>query len=513
MPPRCLNSRNKNGYTPLHTACLADKPDCVKALLMAGADVNITASQVSSDEIEAAPGYVGDFLQENPKSLYQQDMKFGGTPLHWSCSRAVIDTLVDMNCNINAINFEQRTALHVMVLRGRLECSVALLCRKADPDLRDHEGNTPLHLAVQESNIPMMQCLIIFGANLNIRNNKGSTPRHLLTKEQDLKILYYLHAVGAERCLEGTIDCTDGCRFNGAFDGIPPTPVIGPTNREILDQMLAVAGMENSAKNSNEPSKKGGRLLCLDGGGIRGLILVQLLLEIEKVVEMPIHLCFDWIAGTSTGGILALALASGKSLMDCLFLYFRMKEVTFVGFRPYSSEALENVLKETFGTDSVMTNITHPKLMITGCLADRKPIELHIFRNYQSPNDILGVKHDSPYELPLPPEEQLMWHVGRATGAAPTYFRAFGRFLDGGLIANNPTLDALTEIQEYNLALRATGRESEVTPVSIVVSLGTGLIPVTQLKDIDVFRPEKLWDTTKLVMGISALGTLLVDQV
>lgn len=71
----------------------------------------------------------------------------------------------------------------------------------------------------------------------------------------------------------------------------------------------------------------------------------------------------------------------------------------------------------------------------------------------------------------------------------------------------------MTEIHEYNLALRAVGRESEMCSPSIVVSLGTGLIPVTQLKEIDVFRPESIWDATKLVAGISSLGTLLVDQV
>ena len=45
--------------------------------------------------------------------------------------------------------------------------------------------------------------------------------------------------------------------------------------------------------------------------------------------------------------------------------------------------------------------------------------------------------------------------------------RAFGRFLDGGLIANNPTLDALTEIHEYNMALKSVGREAEAVPVSV----------------------------------------------
>lgn len=56
---------------------------------------------------------------------------------------------------------------------------------------------------------------------------------------------------------------------------------------------------------------KGGRILCLDGGGIKGLVLIQLLLAVEEAAGRPILQLFDWIAGTSTGGILALALARG----------------------------------------------------------------------------------------------------------------------------------------------------------------------------------------------------------
>lgn len=52
--------------------------------------------------------------------------------------------------------------------------------------------------------------------------------------------------------------------------------------------------------------------------------------------------------------------------------------------------------------------------------------------------------------------------------------RLFQRYLDGGLIANNPTLDAMTEIHEHSLALKAVGREDEASPLSVVVSLGTG---------------------------------------
>lgn len=51
--------------------------------------------------------------------------------------------------------------------------------------------------------------------------------------------------------------------------------------------------------------------LCLDGGGIRGLLLIVMMLELERAVGKPILHCFDWVAGTSTGAILALGLAVG----------------------------------------------------------------------------------------------------------------------------------------------------------------------------------------------------------
>lgn len=61
------------------------------------------------------------------------------------------------------------------------------------------------------------------------------------------------------------------------------------------------------------------------------------------------------------------------------------------------------------------------------------------------------------------------------------FFRMFGRFLDGGLISNNPTLDTLTEIEEYNLALYKTNRAHEMCDPTVVVSVGTGCIPVTEV--------------------------------
>ena len=70
----------------------------------------------------------------------------------------------------------------------------------------------------------------------------------------------------------------------------------------------------------NEPfvsrkPRSGDRVLCLDGGGIKGLILIEMLSAIEKATGKRIVDLFDWLVGTSTGGILALALVYSKSII------------------------------------------------------------------------------------------------------------------------------------------------------------------------------------------------------
>ncbi|XP_055605449.1 85/88 kDa calcium-independent phospholipase A2 isoform X2 [Uranotaenia lowii] len=609
-----LNHCNADGYTPLHVACLGDKPDCVKALLLAGADTNKMAPCASNAfNRNTTSSNVADFLVDNPNKLFTQDMKHGGTPLHWSSSREVLNSLIERGCDVNLVNFNGQTPLHVMVTRERLECVVALLAHEAEIDVVDNNGNTPLHIAVEKKFLPIVQCLVVFGADINKINKEGKSPRHMVGKDdsgsKDAQILYILHSIGAKRCQESNgSKCPPGCSTKGTYNGIPPAQPETSEPRDHIEQMLAstskcqrnsISGiLSNTLRNVREererearecvekvdvtqerkgasmmdallsmfinkaeaaPSKSSpgsssktspttwrsfndfdddlmlneptvhettapppegqpfygrGRLLCLDGGGIRGLVLAQMLLEIERLAQTPIAHLFDWIAGTSTGGILALALGCGKTMKQCMCLYLRMKDQAFVGSRPYPSDLLETVLKDTLGEFTVMTDIAHPKLMVTGVMADRKPVDLHLFRNYKCASDILGIATPSnSRRMPPPqPENQLVWQAARATGAAPSYFRAFGRFLDGGLIANNPTLDAMTEIHEYNMALRSIGRNEEAIPISCVVSLGTGMIPVTELKEIDVFRPDSIWDTAKLAYGISAIGNLLVDQ-
>jgi len=85
--------------------------------------------------------------------------------------------------------------------------------------------------------------------------------------------------------------------------------------------------------------------------------------------------------------------------------------------------------------------------------------EFLCFRTYKSPQETLGINDFENPELPTPTSchasDQFVWKAARASGAAPSFFRPEGNFVDGGIISNNPSLDLLTEIAEYNVAQRA----------------------------------------------------------
>lgn len=530
--PAVINMFNNKGCTPFHLACMADKTDCVMEFIKAGVDVNLNCGMhFPTEEIEGAmftdsPSRImKDVLVTYSNKFFNTDIKNGGTPLHWSKTPELTEVLIEHGCNVNARNFQGDTALHVMVNRNRLSCAVTLLSHQADVDIQNSEGNTPLHLAVKNGDLSLVQTFIVFGADINKLNCKGETPRHIAASEKKCspEILYALHVVGAERCLELMAACTDGCNILGQYNGIPPDNCAFSRKTETLFEELLVSisanvsGLDCSRQcgmDASGDASKICRVLSLDGGGIRGMVLIQMLDELERIMKKPIVECFDLIAGTSTGGVLALVLATCRTMRDCRCLYFRLKDRVFVGTRPYDAELLESFLKTELGETTVMGDIVKPDLLITATLGDRKPADLHIFRNYLSPLAILNhVERDPISNDVLPnPKDQLIWQAARATGAAPTYFRASGPFIDGGLVSNNPTLDTLTEIHQCNQAYIATGQREGVRKMRVVVSMGTGRPPLVPVNTIDVFRPDSLWGACRMALGVTNLGQLLVDQ-
>lgn len=141
---------------------------------------------------------------------------------------------------MNAVNFDEKSALHIMVEKNSIECAVALLSHEGEVDITDKDGNTPLHIAVERKLLPMVQCLIVFGANIDRPNGQNKTPRHMVGKTSqriiDDNILYILHSVGAKRCTEACTNCPAGCNYNGDYNGLPPEQPESAETREQIYQ-------------------------------------------------------------------------------------------------------------------------------------------------------------------------------------------------------------------------------------------------------------------------------------
>ncbi|XP_052261782.1 85/88 kDa calcium-independent phospholipase A2-like isoform X1 [Dreissena polymorpha] len=549
------------GETALYQACLnpperpkgegLEKAVTVEMLLGGGADPAISKDNklpihvaVELGELEC----IRLIIQKHPDQKEAKDNMYRGTPLHWAKTRDVTELLCQLGCNVNALSGTNHTPLQVMLTHNRKEPLMELLCYGADCNIGDSNGDTPLHVAVQTDDIDLVRIFVVFGANVNLMNSTNQTPRHLAAiskgRNKDI-ILHMLHMSGAKRCKDTCKGCMVGCSPEGTFNGKPDEKsknLFKLDKTALFDDMLCTAvsctaKMKNSKGDAvldfvDGPLDVGDRVLSLDGGGIRGLVLIQMLAAIEEAAGLPAHDLFDWVAGTSTGGLLALAIGVGKPTSYIRGMYFRLKDQVFKGSRPYDSIPFENLLKEEFGETSVMTDITHLKVVVTGVLADRFPAELHLFRSYQptldKPNE--GVQgQNEQFEPVKPPHEQLIWKCARCSGAAPTYFRAFGQFMDGGMISNNPTLDLLTEIHEYNTGLKfrkwcAKQKQREeckspdkneadsVRPLGVVVSLGTGRVPLIKHNHIDVFKPSGILEVHKVYKGTTALLSLLIDQ-
>ena len=120
------------------------------------------------------------------------------------------------------------------------------------------------------------------------------------------------------------------------------------------------------------------RILSIDGGGMRGIMPAMFLRELSKRTGQAPHEMFDLIAGTSIGGILALGYAEGEKQPDEFVKLFELhgKDIFHASKRRrlstgfghfdarYSSTNLEGVLKEYFGEERYLSDITKTDAMV-----------------------------------------------------------------------------------------------------------------------------------------------------
>jgi predicted acylesterase/phospholipase RssA len=223
------------------------------------------------------------------------------------------------------------------------------------------------------------------------------------------------------------------------------------------------------------------RVLALDGGGIRGLIPALMLKEIETHMGKPVSKMFDLVAGTSTGGILALGLTKPDETGEPQFtasemcdLYLKEGSTIFphsivqevrtlhgLADARYPAKPIERILAERFGETMLSQALTEVVI---------PSYDLSAPGPYFFKCKYANEKEDWDVRMAL---------VARATSAAPTYFdpavlpsangHADHALVDGGTFANNPTVSGYVD------ALRLKGDASRI----VVVSIGTGLPPQT----------------------------------
>jgi len=231
------------------------------------------------------------------------------------------------------------------------------------------------------------------------------------------------------------------------------------------------------------------RVLCMDGGGMRGVILIEMIRQLEARTGKQVDEMFDLVAGTSTGGILAAALAVKKVGVDGAEEMYRNlgKKVFGYSFGNYTLGAIRTLQQEGFYDGQQLREIIEQvvgehvelgslhdlrvKLFVVSAQRRDGRLGPFIFRTYGSSDEEEG-QHHRYYRGSIDGRGITFAQALLATSAAPGYLPSVQigehEFIDGGVVANNPTEIAIFEAMRLWPGRRIS-----------VVSLGTGE-PVTE---------------------------------
>ena len=187
------------------------------------------------------------------------------------------------------------------------------------------------------------------------------------------------------------------------------------------------------------------QILSLSGGGYKGLYTATVLASFEQELKKPVAHYFDLLAGTSIGGIIALAASFEIPMQDVVNKFkergdelFKKSTLNWGLCGPkYSSKILREIITDLIGEKTTLGQAKHPVIIPSINMTSGK------IRMFKTPHykDFIHDKNLKVVDIAL------------ATSAAPTYFDLAevngSRYADGGLFANAPDLAAIHEITHY----------------------------------------------------------------
>lgn len=214
------------------------------------------------------------------------------------------------------------------------------------------------------------------------------------------------------------------------------------------------------------------RILTFDGGGVRGVYTARLLERLSSEVPGFIDKV-DLLAGTSTGGIIALGLASSKAPAELVSLYkdnaarifdsswlHELADLHGLSGAEYDNTNLTNILKGIFGStrlEQLGKKVLVPSFQLDNQdpQAGKRRWKPKFFHNYPGPDS---------------DGNELVVDVALRTSAAPVYFPTYQVYIDGGVVANDPSMAAVAQAIDRN-----TGNQK--LEELRLLSIGTGANP------------------------------------
>lgn len=474
-----INSQNDDGDSPLILAARIGNKTIIDALLKAGARLELRdtlgrsalRAAIDCNHVDIATFFITalhmDLTEKNKlgETLLIRVSRLGRISL-----LNLLLTEPAVRSMINAKEIHDVTALMAATQEGHEEV-VHILCQYgASINMPQEDGITPLMFAAGNNHVNLVKYLVDRGADVNATDAKGNTALTYATYKDYREIIQFLRL----------------------------------RNARITEEFKPTVGID---------AKGGGyKILSIDGGGIRGIVAACILKEIERRTKKHMYQLVDLIAGTSTGGIIALGLTaphreeknkplftadeilefykkngekifsqSSKkrqqiqylpylvyyALASCYFFSARLERPTMITLASLVAGELSGVMKNSldllldrYSREPLENLIKHT----FGTTTLNKAMTNVLITAYDVSGAAVGSisytrDHNSSHH---------MYDVALGTSAAPTYFPAFRYedklLIDGGVYANNPALEA------YLYAKSQKRSDEEI----IIISIGTG---------------------------------------
>ena len=225
------------------------------------------------------------------------------------------------------------------------------------------------------------------------------------------------------------------------------------------------------------------RILSIDGGGIRGIFPAAILTHLEDscLDGQPIGDYFDLIAGTSTGGIIALGLGAGLPARSLLDLYVNEGHRVFPPEQRQKGRRLWRRLFRNRYDRAPLDELLHRTLGSLTLRGSRYRLLIPATEASHGDPAVYKTPHHPGYFLD---GDKPMAEVAAATSAAPTYLEPVVQdgytLLDGGIWANNPTMMALVEaltcfaVQREQISILSLGCGQDGFRINSTQAAGAG---------------------------------------